>query len=565
MMNSTLAITAIAARPDDNWQRYLWDSLLAIAGTALTTLILFTFHLYPLIPNISIVYLLGVLILASTRGRYAAIMAAILASVSFDFFLVPPIFTFTVYRPEEWLALFVFLVDAVLTGQLAVMLRQRAEAARRQEQETRILYDLVRTTAASEGLEQQLQNLAESIVTVFNSWGIRECALLLPDAQGQLITYALAPRTKDPQSISNDEQAAANQVWKTGKAMGIYEMVLAHPSRQGGISRIVLNSANAQKAAHIRLIPLKTGQRVVGVLRLRIFSGPLSYAEEAHLTEEQERADPRTTFFWTFLDQAVAIIELARLRRESLQIEVLQKTDALRAALLSSVSHDLRTPLSSIKAAASSLQQEDIHWDEEAQSSFAATIEREADRLNRLVGNLLDMSRIEGGALKPEKDWYSLNELIEDVLQRMQALLKDRPITKDLQPDLPLLDFDYMQIDQVLTNLVENAVRYTPAGSPLDISVQRKSKEVLLQIADRGPGIPEKDLERVFDKFYRVKQKTQGTNGYPMGTGLGLAVCKGLVEANGGRIWAEARQDGGVVFKIALPLTHMEYKDEANE
>jgi two-component system sensor histidine kinase KdpD len=553
MMNSTPAITALAARADNNWQRYVWDSVLALVGTMFTTLILYAFQLYPLIPNISIVYLLVVLILASTRGRYAAIIAAIAASLLFDFFLVPPVFTLTVYRPEEWLALFVFLVDAVLTGQLAVMLRQRAEGAKRQEQETRILYDLVRISTAPEGLEQQLQSLVESLITVFASWGIRECTLLLPDGQGYLKMYAQAPRAESHQSISNDEQAAAAQVWKTGHSLGLYDMAQTRASAKGGISRVVIHSTTLQKTAHIRLMPLKTGQRVVGVLRLRIYGGPLSYIEEAHLTEEQERANPRTTFFWTFLDQAIAIIELARLRRESLQIEVLQKTDALRAALLSSVSHDLRTPLSSIKAAASSLQQKDIHWDEEAQTSFAATIEREADRLNRLVGNLLDMSRIEGGALKPEKDWYALNELIMDVLQRMQPLLKERPVRTELAIDLPLLDFDYMQMDQVITNLVENAVRYTPAGSPLDISVERQGREVLLQVADRGPGIPQQDLERVFDKFYRVKQKTLGTS-YPMGTGLGLAVCKGLVEANGGRIWAEARQGGGVVFKITLPL-----------
>ncbi|HEY4383306.1 MAG TPA: DUF4118 domain-containing protein, partial [Ktedonobacteraceae bacterium] len=138
-MSSTPATTTIAAITDGNWQRYLWDSLLAFVGTLITTLIIYAFHLYPLIPNISIIYLLIVLVLASTRGRYAAILASIVASLLFDFFLVPPIFTFTIYRPEEWLALFIFLVAAVLTGQLAVMLRQRAEAARRQEQETRIL------------------------------------------------------------------------------------------------------------------------------------------------------------------------------------------------------------------------------------------------------------------------------------------------------------------------------------------------------------------------------------------------------------------------------------------
>jgi two-component system sensor histidine kinase KdpD len=281
--------------------------------------------------------------------------------------------------------------------------------------------------------------------------------------------------------------------------------------------------------------------------------------EEERLAETQERTNPRTTFFWTFLDQVTSVIERMHLRRESLRMEVLQRTDELRAALLSSVSHDLRTPLASIKAAASSLQQQDVTWDEETRRSFVQTIEREADRLNRLVGNLLDMSRIEGGALKPEKDWYEITELIADVLARMRPLLKQRQVTTELPPDQPLIEFDYVQMDQVLTNLIENAARYTPPDSPLDVGVQQDDESMLIHVADRGPGIPQADLERVFDKFYRVKQKRQ----HPMGSGLGLAVCKGIVEAHGGRIWAQPREGGGVIFYVTLPLRG--YNKESSE
>jgi two-component system, OmpR family, sensor histidine kinase KdpD len=169
------------------------------------------------------------------------------------------------------------------------------------------------------------------------------------------------------------------------------------------------------------------------------------------------------------------------------------------------------------------------------------------------VGNLLDMSRIEGGALKPEKEWYPIDELIHDVLGHMQPLLQGRKVQTNLPDDLPPVELDYLQIDQVLTNLIENAVRYTPADSPVEISARVDGDNMLISVADRGPGIPEVDLERVFDKFYRV-MPTQSRTARPVGSGLGLAVSRGLVEAHGGRIWAENQKGGGAVFRFTLPL-----------
>lgn len=258
----------------------------------------------------------------------------------------------------------------------------------------------------------------------------------------------------------------------------------------------------------------------------------LQARQEVSLEEEYANTDVPASFFWSFLDQVTALIERARLQRENLHIEILQRTDMLRAALLSSVSHDLRTPLTAIKAAASSLLRKDVVWEEEVRRGFAQAIEDEADRLNRLVSNLLDMSRIEEGALKPEKEEYSLADLIHEVLDRLEPLLQRRVVQTHLPPgDLLPVDLDYLQIDQVLTNLIENAVRYTPEGSPIEVSAHGEGEEqVVISVADRGPGIPPADLTRVFDKFYRI------TNGkhparHPLGSGLGLAVCKGLVEA----------------------------------
>jgi two-component system sensor histidine kinase KdpD len=216
----------------------------------------------------------------------------------------------------------------------------------------------------------------------------------------------------------------------------------------------------------------------------------------------------------------------------------------------------LRTPLSSIKAAASSLLQEDVQWDDEARRSFALAIERETDRLNRLVANLLDMSRIEAGVLKPEKEWYPLDELIHDVLGRMQPMLQGREVYTDLPDDLPPVELDYLQIDQVLTNLLENATRHTPAGSPVDISVQVCEDSIIVSVADRGPGIPSTDTERIFDKFYRVLNSEKAAR--TTGSGLGLAVSRGLIEAHGGRIWVENRSGGGAIFQFTLPLRKAE-------
>jgi two-component system sensor histidine kinase KdpD len=550
-------LPSLEAREEPGWKRYLGDGLLAIVGTLLVTGLIYTFQLYPRIPNISLVYLLVVLTLASTRGLYAAILASVVAFLSFDFFLVPPFYTFTIAKFDEWLALFVFLVTAIITGELASALRKRAEQARRREHETRILYELVRATNSEEDLYRQLSIVARAVVDVFASWGVRDCEILLPGVKSRLAVQGSASQPADQVKLSSDEEATASWVMTQAQTVELHDVSLV-PQKSGDYGpRAIVRSTATKEAVrrYIRMIPLKMGQQAIGVLCLFMEDDPRLIALEKSLGMERERSNSQTAFFWTFVDQATAVIERARLRRESLQIELLQRTDALRAALLSSVSHDLRTPLASIKAAASSLLQEEVQWDDEARRSFALSIENEADRLNRLVANLLDMSRIESGALKPEKEWYPIDELIHDVLGRMQPLLEGRTIHTDLPDDLPPVKLDYLQIDQVLTNLIENALRYTPAGSPIEIGVQAIGDRMIISIADHGPGIPAADRERVFDKFYRVME-TQTAR--IIGSGLGLAVSRGLVEAHGGRIWVENRKGGGAIFRFTLPLEKTE-------
>lgn len=545
------------------WKRCLIDSVLGVVGTFLVTGILYFFQLYPRIPNISLLYLLVILTLASTRGLYAAILASIIAFFSFDYFLVPPYYTLTIAKFDEWLALFMFLVTAIITSQLASALRRRAEQARLREHETRILYELVRATTSEESLQKQLSIIARAVVDVFSSWGVRDCEILLPDAKGKPIVQGSAIRPLDQAMLTSDEESTALWVMAQAQTVELHDVALASQSSSEYAPRaIVLSTAHKNLVRrYIRMIPLEMGKKVHGVLCLFMEDNPRLRALERNLGVEGERTNSQSAFFWTFVDQATSMIERARLRQESLQIEVLQKTDALRSALLSSISHDLRTPLASIKASASSLLQEDVQWSDEERRSFAMAIEHEADRLNRLVENLLDMSRIEGGALKPEKEWYPIDELIHDVLDHMQSLLLDREVQMDIPDDLPPVQLDYLEIEQVLTNLIENAVRYTPSGSPICVSVHVEGDQMVISVEDRGPGIPAVDLERVFDKFYRVSGKTSGRS---TGSGLGLAVSKGLIEAHGGHIWAENREGGGAIFRFTLPLLlkKKEVKDE---
>lgn len=536
-MDARKHLAPVRGRTPFSWRRCLLDTLLTTGAVGGVTAILALGHLYPRIPNISIVYLLVVLPFAITRGRYAAILASVLAFLAFDFFLVPPYYTFVMYHIEEWIALFIFLGDAFVTQYLAGAMRQRAEEASRREQETRVLYHLVSVTNDAKKPSDQLQALNQAIVTVLASWGVQACTILQPDSGGVLQTQAFAHLVP----LSSEQP-----VEKPGTIRGTkagWKLSLKGKTKE--------EEHADQRSRH--LVPLKQGMRLIGVLQLDVLGDPRPLLREEQLQEVHANTPEPSSFFWAFLGQVAALLERAQLQEENLRLEVLQRTDTLRAALLSSVSHDLRTPLTGIKAAASALLQDEIQWSVEAQRSFLQSIEREADRLNRLVTNLLDMSRIEEGALKPEKDWYSLNVLIQDVLERFSPALEGRALHLHLPDDLLLVELDYLQIDQVLTNLLENALKYTPAISPIEVKAWLEDGQVTFQVADRGPGIPAAHLKQVFDKFYRVLHGSPANNPSP-GSGLGLAVCKGLVEAHGGRIWAEEHEGGGLLVSATLPV-----------
>lgn len=264
-----------------------------------------------------------------------------------------------------------------------------------------------------------------------------------------------------------------------------------------------------------------------------------------------------------FVAQAAIAVERVLLAREAYRAKMLQESDELKSALLSSVSHDLRTPLATIKASVTSLMQRQVEWDAESRAEFLDAIDQETDRLNRLVGHLLDMTRIEAGALRPEKDLYALDEVLAAVTSRLGDRLAAWALRAELPPDLPLVPLDFVQMDQVFTNLLENAIKYAPEGTPITARAWAGDGRVTVSIHNDGPAIPADQMPHVFDKFYKLRlERRQGSN-EPPGTGLGLSICRGIVEAHGGSIWAENPPRGGVNFCFTLPL--QEYQQPAAE
>ena len=250
-----------------------------------------------------------------------------------------------------------------------------------------------------------------------------------------------------------------------------------------------------------------------------------------------------------FASQGALAFERARLMQAESRAKVLEESDHLKSILLSSVSHELRTPLSTIKAAASSLRGNEVNWDSPARIELVAAIDDEADHLNMLVGNLLDMSRIESGAFKLKREWNILSEIVGSVLVRMRHSAEEHKLEIDVPEDLPLVPVDYVQMEQVFTNLLSNSLKYAPASSIVRIHANIEDETIRVQVSNQGPQVPPEHLERIFDKFYRITAADRVT-----GTGLGLSICKGIVEAHGGRIWAENVHDG-LAFNFTLPLT----------
>ncbi len=282
------------------------------------------------------------------------------------------------------------------------------------------------------------------------------------------------------------------------------------------------------------VVPIQVARGVLGEIRL--------WRAAPAITSSEKR------LLQTFASQGALALERARLAQAESRARVLEESDRLKSAILSSVSHELRTPLSAIKASASSLRGQDVKWDSTARPELIAAIDDAADHLNILVGNLLDMSRIESGVLKPKQDWNILSEIVGSVLTRMKHLAVEHRIEVDMPESLPLIPVDFVQMEQVFTNLVSNSVKYAPEKTVIRIRAFVEAETMHVIVSNQGPQVPQEHLERIFDKFFRITAADQVT-----GTGLGLSICKGIIEAHGGRLWAENVTDG-LAFNFILPL-----------
>jgi two-component system sensor histidine kinase KdpD len=478
------------------------------------------------------VYLLAVIAAAVAFGSRPAILAAVASFLAYDFFFIEPNYHVTVSDADEWVALGLLLITGLITGQLAALLRQRAREAERREKEAAVLYDVVRLMGEPD-LERALTAVAERLRTeldlaaVLMAFG-KESPIRAQADVGDSDAIALARAVAVfPEMVLGPGQApSATERGTPGRWIKVVPPTAPPPGAPARSDRVRSVGVGRE------------GQRIGSIVLVRKDGAP-------HFSPSDDR------LLSAVANQLALTLERIRLQREANEAEVLRKTDELRTALLNAVSHDLRTPLSSIIASAGSLLQTDIDWTDEEEREFAQAIVGEAERLNRLVGNLLDLSRIEAGSLRPEKGWYDLRSLVEQVAGRLRPFTAGHKLSLDIPEELPPLHFDYVEIDQVLTNLIENAVKYTAPGTEIAVAVRAAASEVVIEVADTGPGIPPEALPRLFDAFYRAP--TEG--GGPKGSGLGLAVAKGLVEAHGGHITADNRPEGGARFAFTLPIS----------
>lgn len=429
---------------------------------------------------IALLYLMPLGIITALWGLGPGITSALITFLTLNYFFIKPYYTFTVHQPADIVILVVFLMVAVVIGQLVGRAQAGLAAARARERETTQLYEL---STALTGLQDE-----------------------------RTIAHILA---KQMHAVAESEYI---ELSITGSKPFTYRLPeMSPPARPPEL-----------------MIPIEAARGILGEIRI--------WRAEPAISPRERR------LFQTFASQSAVALERAGLAQAESRARVLEESDRLKTAILSSVSHELRTPLSTIKAAASSLRGKEVGWDSHARIDLIAAIDDEADYLNILVGNLLDMSRIESGVLKPKREWNILSEIIGSVLARMKNLAAEHQLEVDVPENLPLVPVDYVQMEQVFTNLVGNGLKYAPAGTLVCIRARQEEEWIHIQVSNQGPQVPPEDLERIFDKFYRTAAAERVT-----GTGLGLSICKGIIEAHGGRIWAE-NVSNGLAFNFTLPL-----------
>jgi two-component system sensor histidine kinase KdpD len=462
------------------------------------------------LPNLTIIFLLAVLFAAATYGLWPSIYAAVLSALTYNFFFTEPYYTFLIAKPQELLAFIAYFIVAIVAGNLAARVRAQAEAAKLREHRTAALFALSRAVAGTSEVDSVAQTLADRISEMIES------PVVVFHATGRDLNSRMsAPAGAE---LSQSDVAAARWTWENGRQSGL--------------------GSDAPGAAWL-FIPLSTAEATVGVLGVLFAEG------ESNVSVSRQR------MLEGVADLAAVAIQRAQLATQMQQTRVIAETERLRNALLSSISHDLRTPLASITGSATSLLTYGASYDEPTRVELLQTIQEESDRLNRFVSNLLDITRLESGRLELNRQWVSIEDVIGTAIARLKPALSRHRVQTLIEPDLPLLRLDFVLMEQVLVNLLDNAAKYSSESSTIMLTARRHHDEVVIEVTDEGTGIAAADLERVFDKFYRVRRG----DGQAAGTGLGLSICRGLIEAHGGRIVARSRPaTQGTIMQITLPI-----------
>jgi two-component system sensor histidine kinase KdpD len=487
----------------------LGEYLRALAIVALCTAGAWLVFPYFELSNLIMIYLLGVVGVAMRSATGPSLLASALSVAAFDFFFVHPYLTFAVTDAQYVVTFAVMFIVALVISGSTIRIRRLADSARRRERRTAAVYALSRELASAQDIPRILRAAAGHIAAVFRS----RITVWLPDDTGRLRPQ---PDPEAPPELPAEELEAAARAFAQG-----------HLSTRGPVSGEGVQTLYA---------PLRAPRGTLGVLRLEPEGSDLARSpEELHHLE-------------TFTNQTALALERAALADEARMAQVRAETERMRSSLLSSVSHDLRTPLSVITGAASSLLYGQVSLAGPAARELLQTVHEEGDRLNRLVQNLLQMTRLESGALQVHKEWFPLEEVVGAALGRLAPQLRDRSVTTRIPEAPALVPMDDVLIEQVLINLLDNALKHAPSATPIEISAAGGANEVSIEVADRGPGLRPGEAARVFEKFYR------GSPGASRGAGLGLAICRGIVEAHGGRIEALNRPEGGAVFRFTLPI-----------
>jgi two-component system sensor histidine kinase KdpD len=476
----------------------------------------------------ALAFLILALVLGLVAGPRMAAVGALISFLAFDFFFLPPFHTLTINDTDHIVGLVVFGVVAVTAAILVGRFQQASAMAMRESRRTSLLYELNRRLLVDASLDPLLQTIANAVVDMYCS---SSCRVLL--AEGGQLRVAATSRSEETH-VDAETRSMAEIAMTRRQPVGIgaerSRIRLPHGSNEAARTRLRVRDT------HRLLVPIADEHHAIGVL-------DVTFPRDGRPHGEDDAA-----ILAAFGDQVFLAVERTRLVEARSRAEVLARTNALQSALLAAVSHDLRTPLTAIKTSASAMLQAGIAWSDDDRTDLLRAIDEEADRLTLMVANLLDLSRLEGGALQPDADWHDAGDLIDDALRRTAPQTTGHRVVTTVADSIPAVWLDFVEIEQVLVNLISNAARYTPAGSVIEVSARAWEDQLLIEVADNGPGIPAHRLPKIFDRFYR------GDSSVPGGSGIGLAICKGLVEAHGGSIRAESVEGEGTRFVIQLPL-----------